>query len=119
VEDAVRCFEYFKKWDNSFNGRIKVYIEVHSVYLFDEPSLRMSAEVAKEINTGIHIHVQETLKECEDSNKKYGMSPAEICCKTGIFDVPVIAAHCVHLSDGDMGIIRDKGVNVIHTPPAI
>jgi len=22
----------------------------------------------------------------------------------------------VHLSDGDMGIIRDKGVNVIHNP---
>ncbi|GAE90153.1 amidohydrolase [Acetivibrio straminisolvens] len=116
AEDAVRCFEYFKKWNNSFNGRIKVYVEVHSVYLFDEPSLKMSAQVAKQINTGIHIHVQETLKECEDSIKKYGMSPAEICCETGIFDVPVIAAHCVHLSDRDMEIIKEKGVNVIHNP---
>lgn len=116
VDDAIRCFEYFKKWNNSFNGRIKVYVEVHSVYLFDEPSLRMSAEIAKQIDTGIHIHVLETLKEKEDSIKKYGMSPAEICYKTGIFDVPVIAAHCIHLSDRDMEIIKEKRVNVIHNP---
>jgi len=116
VEDSIRCFDYFREWNNGANGRIKVYIEVHSVYLFDEDTLRTSAKVAKELNTGIHIHVQETVKECEDSIKKYGMSPAEICCETGIFDVPVIAAHCVHLSERDMDIIKNKGVNVIHNP---
>lgn len=116
IDDAIRCFEYFKHWNNSANGRIKVYVEVHSVYLFDESTLRSSAEIAKRLNTGIHIHVLETLKEREDSIKKYGMSAAEICLETGIFDVPVIAAHCVHLSERDMDIIREKGVNVVHNP---
>lgn len=36
------------------------------------------------------------------------MSPAEIALKTGILDVPVTAAHCVHLSQKDIEIIKEK-----------
>lgn len=116
IDEVPLCFEYYKNWNNSANGRVKVYIEVHSVYLFNEESLRKSAQIAKELNTGIHIHILETLHEREESLKKYGMSAAEICMETGIFDVPVMAAHCVHLSPKDMEIIKEKNVNVVHNP---
>lgn len=110
------CVEYFKNWHNKANGRIKVYVEIHSVYLCDEVGLTESAELAKELGTGIHIHLLETLKEREDGIKRYGMNPAEVCLKTGVFDVPVIAAHCVHLSDSDFEILKSKGVSVAHNP---
>ncbi|TYQ16428.1 UNVERIFIED_CONTAM: 5-methylthioadenosine/S-adenosylhomocysteine deaminase [Acetivibrio alkalicellulosi] len=110
------CFEYYKKWNNSANGRIKVSVEIHSVYLFDEESLCSSAQIAKELDARIHIHMLETLREREESIEKYGMSPVEICLKTGVLDVPVIAAHCVHLSKKDIEIIKEKGVNVVHNP---
>ena len=120
-EEMVRnqipvCVEYFKNWHNKANGRIKVYVEIHSVYLCDEVGLTESAKLAKELGTGIHIHLLETVKEREDGIKRYGMNPAEICLKTGVFDVPVIAAHCVHLSDSDMDILKSKGVSVAHNP---
>ncbi|NMB32995.1 MAG: amidohydrolase [Clostridium sp.] len=116
VDDHIRCFDYFREWNNHADGRIKVYVEVHSVYLFDEISLKKSAQIAKELKTGIHIHILETLGEREESIKKYGMSPAQICLKTGVFDVPVIGAHCIHLSPDDMDIIKEKKINVAHNP---
>lgn len=116
VKDTQSCFAYYKNWNNSASGRIKVYIEVHSVYLFDAESLRESAEIAKQLDTGIQIHVLETLREREESIKEYGMNSAEACAEYGIFDVPVIAAHCVHVSDSDMDILKSKGVNVAHNP---
>lgn len=116
VKDTQSCFAYYKNWNNSASGRIKVYIEVHSVYLFDAESLRESAEIAKQLDTGIQIHVLETMREREESIKKYGMNSAEACAEYGIFDVPVIAAHCVHVSDSDMDILKSKGVNVAHNP---
>jgi len=110
------CVEYFKNWHNKANGRIKVYVEIHSVYLCDEVGLTESAKLAKELGTGIHIHLLETFKEREDGIKRYGMNPAEVCLKTGVFDVPVIAAHCVHLTDSDFDILKEKGVSVAHNP---
>lgn len=110
------CVDYFKNWHNEANGRIKVYVEIHSVYLCDEVGLAESAKLAKELDTGIHIHLLETFREREDGIKRYGMDPAEVCLKTGVFDVPVIAAHCVHLSDDDYEILKSKGVSVAHNP---
>lgn len=110
------CVDYYKNWHNKANGRIKVYVEIHSVYLCDEVGLTESAKLAKELGTGIHIHLLETLKEREDGIKRYGSNPAEVCLKTGVFDVPVIAAHCVHLSESDFDILRSKGVSVAHNP---
>ena len=110
------CVEYFKNWHNKANGRMKVYVEIHSVYLCDEAGLTESAQLAKELGTGIHIHLLETFNEREEGIKRYGADPAEVCLKAGVFDVPVIAAHCVHLSDSNYEILRSKGVNVAHNP---
>jgi 5-methylthioadenosine/S-adenosylhomocysteine deaminase len=109
-------FEFFMKWNGSANGRIKVYVEVHSTYLFNEDTLKLSAELAKHYGTGIHIHLLETAKEREESIVNYGMDSVEICEKCGILDVPVLAAHCVHLSDSDIDILKKKKVKVVHNP---
>lgn len=117
---AIDKFDEFKqyhgKWDGSENGKIKVYMEVHSTYLFDKESLKRSSEMAKEIGTGIHIHISETEKEVRDSFGQYGKSPVEICEETGIFDVPVIGAHLVHVSDDDIRILKKYRINAAHNP---
>ena len=109
-------YSFFEKWNNGENGRLKTSFEVHSVYLFNEESLTQSAKCAKKLGARINIHILETVREREDSFKKYKMSPAEIALKTGILDVPVTAAHCVHLSQKDIEIIKEKKVDVVHNP---
>jgi len=110
------CIRYYKEWNNHANGRIKVWVEIHSVYLYDADSLEKAAALAKELNTGIHIHILETQKEVAQSIQMYGMTSVETCEKYGVLDVPVLAAHCVHLSDKDMEIFKKKNVSVAHNP---
>jgi len=110
------CRRYFREWNGKSDGRIKVYVEVHSTYLFDYPSLIRAAELAKELGTGIHIHLLETAKERKDSFEQYKKSPVEICAETGIFDVPVIGAHLVHITDEDISILKKYDVNAAHNP---
>lgn len=115
-DESEDFIKYFIDWHDSANGRIKVYLEVHSVYLFNEQQLVDAAALAKQLGIGIHIHILETTREREVSISRYGMSSVEICHKCGIFDVPVIAAHCVHLSETDMQILKEKEVNIAHNP---
>jgi 5-methylthioadenosine/S-adenosylhomocysteine deaminase len=120
IDPVNKSSEYLKvfleKWDGGADSRIKPYVMVHSAYLYGEKELMISARMASEMNTGIHTHLLETKKEYFEGIKKYGMDNAEEMYKCGIFDVPVIAAHCVHVTDKDIGILAAKNVNVVHNP---
>ncbi|EGD46328.1 amidohydrolase [Ruminiclostridium papyrosolvens DSM 2782] len=116
LDKSQGTIDYYNSYHNSADGRIKVFVEIHSVYMFNENTLRNAAQLAKQLNTGIHIHLLETVAEVESSNKDYGMTSIEICRETGVLDVPVMAAHCVHLTDSDLRIMQEKKASVVHNP---
>ena len=64
----------------------------------------------------MHIHLSETKFEHEACIEKYGMTPASILNKYGIFNVSTSAAHCVYVDRDDIELLRQKGVSVIHNP---
>lgn len=108
--------DFYKTWNKSENGRLSVYVLVHSPYIYDKKSMKDSADFAKDIGTGVHIHVLETLKELNDTTTKYGKDAARACLEAGIFDVPCIAAHCVHASTENIDMFNNKAVSVAHNP---
>ncbi len=116
LDKSQGTVDYYNQYHNSADGRIKVFVEIHSTYMFNEQTLTNAASLAKQLNTGIHIHILETATEVESSKRDYGMTSVEICEKTGVLDVPVLAAHCVHLTDSDLEIMRKKGCSIAHNP---
>jgi len=64
----------------------------------------------------MHIHLSETKSEHDACIKKYGVTPTEFFEQNGAFRVPVIAAHCVHLTDNDMKIMATNGATAVHNP---
>lgn len=116
LDKSQGTVDYYNRYHNSAEGRIKVFVEIHSTYMFNEQTLRNAASLARQLNTGIHIHLLETTAEVESSKKDYGMTSIEICEKTGVLDVPVLAAHCVHMTDSDLEIMKRKGCSIAHNP---
>jgi 5-methylthioadenosine/S-adenosylhomocysteine deaminase len=58
----------------------------------------------------------ETEAERDISLKMYNKTSVEACVEFGLFDVPVIAAHGVHLSTHEMKILQQYGVSIVHNP---
>ncbi len=116
LDKSQGTIDYYNKYHNFADGRIKVFVEIHSTYMFDEKTLKNAAALAKQLNTGIHIHLLETVAEVESSKRDYGMTSVEICKNTGVLDVPVLAAHCVHMTDSDLEIIKAMGCSIAHNP---
>ncbi len=109
--------ELYDKWNDGAEGRIKVDIGPHAPYTCGDDMFKKAVALAAKKNTGIHVHLQETAFEVETSMKEYGMSPIERMEKLGLFENNrVMAAHCVHLSDKDMEILKKYKVNVMHNP---
>jgi 5-methylthioadenosine/S-adenosylhomocysteine deaminase len=114
--DGAGCKAFFDKWNGAANGRLGVNIEIHSIYLYQPETLVEGARLAREMNAPIHIHILETGTERKNMLAQYGESSVALAAKYGIFDSPVIAAHCVHTDDEDIAILKGKNVSVAHNP---
>ena len=114
--DTDGCKAFFKRWDGVGGGRLGVNIEIHSIYLYTPDTLMEGARLAKEIGAAIHIHLLETATERKNMLGQFGESSVALAAKYGLLDSPVIAAHCVHVDDGDIELLRRKNASVAHNP---
>lgn len=105
-----------KQWNNAYDGRLKVDMSLHAEYSNVEKCCRYVGEAARELGTGIQLHLSETESEHVKCIEKRGMTPTEFFEHTGVLDVPVTAAHCVYVNDSDIDILAKKGVSVAHNP---
>lgn len=108
--------ELYNNWHGKANGRIKVMVAPHAPYTSSPEFLLETCNLAKELNTGIHIHLSETKKEVEDSFKKYGKSPIRHVYDLGLLDLHTIGAHCVHVDEDDMNIMKEKSLYPVNNP---
>ena len=108
--------QFIRDWQGGAQGRITVMLGPHAPYTCPPDYLKQVVALAEETGAGINIHVAETLDEINTIDRDYGMSPVALLEKTGVFEVPVIAAHCVHVSEADIAILKKYGVGVAHNP---
>ena len=108
--------DLFKNFNGTANGRIKVMFGPHAIYTCPPDFLRKIADTAGSLGAEIHMHMNETLDEINGCIKDYGKRPFEIVEETGLLDLGFLAAHCVHLSDNEIEIMKSKKVRVAHNP---
>ncbi len=107
----------YRNWHKGAGGRVKIDMSLHGEYTSDPATAKTLAEYAKSLDdTIMHIHVSETASEHAECIERYGMTPAAYLADAGLFEVPAIAAHCVHVTEDDLDIFREKGVTVATNP---
>lgn len=72
----------------------------------------------REHGWAVHTHLSEVREEVTESRLKHGGTTIEYSGREGLFDVPVIAGHCIWCTERDIGILRDRQVAVAHNPVA-
>ena len=95
---------------------VTMWMGPHAIYTLSGEHLQRSINLTKELGVGSHVHLAETTVEDKNAREQYGMSPTEYFDKTGLFDYPTLAAHCVVLSDNDIRILAERKVSVAHNP---
>jgi 5-methylthioadenosine/S-adenosylhomocysteine deaminase len=88
----------------------------HAPYTCTPAILRECADLAAEFDVPLHIHLSETLQEVEQSRKTNGMPGVPWIKKQGLFDAKVLAAHCVHVDEGEIRALKNFGAGVAHNP---
>jgi 5-methylthioadenosine/S-adenosylhomocysteine deaminase len=114
--ELAKGLELVERWHGQADGRITVALAPHAPYTCGEWLWQRAVEEAQEHGIMIHTHLSETAQEVADSRARHGKSPVEYLADLGVFAAPVLAAHCVHLSDRDIEILAENKVQVVHNP---
>lgn len=103
-------------WNGAADGRIQVLLGPHAPYTCPPVFLKQVTELSERLHLGIQIHLSETRQEVEDSLHLHGKTPIAHAASVGLLERPVLAAHCVHVTDDDLAIMRQYDVRVAHNP---
>ncbi len=106
----------FTKLMANASPRVRAGVGPHAPYSVSAENLRRCRALADRYAVPLTIHVAETRDELKIVRERSGQTPVQYLASLGIFDGPTIAAHCVHLTDSDIEILRQRGVQVAHNP---
>ncbi len=113
LEEAVA---FVRQLQQQGHPRIHPMLAPHAIYTCPDEMLLKVGEGARDIGVPIHIHLAETASEVQDSYDEYGESPVAHLNTLGLLDIPMLAAHCVHLSEADIALLAEKQVGIAHCP---
>jgi 5-methylthioadenosine/S-adenosylhomocysteine deaminase len=106
--------DFIQRWKN--HPLIVPAPAPHAPYTCTSEILQACASLATEFDVPLHTHISETALEASDWRKQYGMPVVPWVKKQGLFEAKVLAAHCVHIDDGEIRTLKNANVGVAHNP---
>jgi 5-methylthioadenosine/S-adenosylhomocysteine deaminase len=113
-ESLAMSRDYIQRWKG--HPLIVPSVAPHAPYTCTDEILRATAALAAEFDVPLHTHLAETALEVENSRAEHGMPVIPYVKKQNLFEAKVLAAHCVHLDDGEIKTLMHHGAGVAHNP---
>ncbi|MCZ8521411.1 MULTISPECIES: amidohydrolase [Paenibacillus] len=113
LEEAVR---FAKDWHQGADGRITAMMSPHAPYTCPPDYIERIVAAAHDLDLPIHTHMSETAREVQENVDQYGARPVAHLEKLGVFTRPTLLAHGVHLTDEEIGTLKQYDVRVSHNP---
>jgi 5-methylthioadenosine/S-adenosylhomocysteine deaminase len=114
-EDSLAAArDFIVRWNG--HPLIVPSVAPHAAYTCTEEILRACSAMATEFDVPLHTHIAETLSEVEEWRETYGMPVVPWVKKLGVLDTKVLAAHCVHIDEGEIHTLKHAGAGVAHNP---
>lgn len=113
-ESLTAAREFIVAWKD--HPLIVPSVAPHSPYTCTQEILQASAALAVEFDVPLLTHISETAQEVEDSRQEHDMPVVPYVKKQNLLDAKVLAAHCVHIDDGEIHTLLHHHVGVAHNP---
>ncbi|XP_031489431.1 uncharacterized protein LOC116256999 [Nymphaea colorata] len=110
--------ELYSRHHGAADGRIRVWLGIRQIMNATDQLLLETRNVAKELKTGIHMHVAEISYENQYVANTRGVNGGTVTYleKIGFLQSNLLAAHSVWVSDNEIELLSKAAVKVSHCP---
>ena len=89
---------------------------LHASFTVSDKTVARCTRLAAELDAGFHIHVAEGEADVIQCQREHGARVVERLSNFGILGSKTIAAHCVHVNEAEIELLKDSKTNVVHNP---
>ena len=93
---------------NDYDPLVSFIYGFHAEYTTCEDNLKFMSDLAHKYKAPVFTHISETFEEVEGCKERYGVTPAVLFDKLGIFDFGGGGFHCVWFTDEDREIFKKR-----------
>ncbi len=93
---------------NDYDPLVSFKLGFHAEYTTCEDNLKVMSDLAHKYSAPVYTHISETSEEVDGCKERYGVTPAVLFDKLGIFDFGGGGFHCVWFTDEDMDIFKNR-----------
>ncbi len=111
-KDTLRLYNKYHGWDN----RIWVWFGPRTPGAVSVELYRRMSEKARELGTGITMHLAEVKADVEYTMTKFGKKPVEFADWVGLTGPNVVLVHVVWVTDEEIDILARTHTTVSHNP---
>jgi len=106
-------------YHNSADGRIRYSFSPRFVLSCGEELLKETKEIMKDFPGSIyHTHSSESIDEINEVRKRFNKENIEYFNSIGVLDDYTVLAHCVHTSDNERKMLKERNTRIAHCPSA-
>ena len=117
TDDSItESLALIERWHGSGEGRIRSCFAPRFAVSCTRELLERVAALARSRGVMVHTHASENKDEIEMVERETGRRNIEYLNEVGLAASHVLLAHCVHLNESEMEILRATGTHVAHCP---
>ncbi|WP_099468929.1 amidohydrolase family protein [Konateibacter massiliensis] len=113
---SVELMEEYYKTYQSYHELIDYQLGFHAEYTTDRERLEGIAALAKKYKAPVYTHNSESKKEVAECLERYQMTPTAFLDSLGMFEYGGGGYHCIHMTEEDMAIFKERGMSVVTNP---
>ena len=101
---------------NNYDPLISSQLGFHAEYTTSEELLHGIADLSHKYKAPVYTHNSETADEVSDCVKRTGYTPTVYMERLGLLDHGGGGFHCVHMTEEDLDIYKEKGLWAVTNP---
>jgi cytosine/adenosine deaminase-related metal-dependent hydrolase len=106
-----------ERWHNSCKGRIRYAAAPRFVLSCSDRLLNETRELMESFDGMLlHTHASENMLEVQAVRERCKMENIEFLHRLGLLSSKTCLAHCVHLTEAEIGMLQQTRTNVTHCP---
>ena len=101
---------------NSMGDLISYQLGFHAEYTAELDLLKEIASLSKKLKAPVYTHNSETEREVNECIERHGKTPTVLFEELGMFEYGGGGFHCVHMSEKDLDIFKQRGLWAVTNP---
>ena len=112
----VENIRFIERTGRGGDGLIAASFGLHASFTLSDRTLRQAVEAEETLGAGFHIHVAEDRSDLDHARRRFHKTVVGRLRDLGVLTDRTLAAHCIHVTAGDIAALAKLGANVAHNP---